>query len=444
MGKTAPTRIDGEVITLKPNKGQAQVLQSKTRFIFACAGKRGGKTWIGALWAFQKMNTPNSRGLICANTHDQLRDSTLTALFDVFPHLKLCWLKRETKLNLPNGSVVFLRSLDSPNPIEGLTLDWIWADEADDMGWETWKILESRTTSTLGQILATTSIYPNGWIYDQVFKKQDPSYEIITWRTLDNPTFPPAEWERLRREMDPIEFDRVYGGEFVFTQGRVYDRILDYGMLESYPEGSEPVAVVFGIDFGIVDPTAIIVMTYNSDGCWYIVEEAYRPGMNIQEVNRYLNIFIERYGKPIVTAMDYAGGLARISLVNDARAVDAIKDIPGGVSMIRNLIFQQRLFCFKRCTNTVREFQNYSFDKRKDNMPEDKYNHALDAVRYVIQTTFQMVEGMVNTYHANHAPVEKLDNFWTAKKEQGIYIGNGKLQDKRVEFFNDDLEEGMW
>jgi len=387
-------------------------------------------TTVGCYWAYLQMQRENTNGLIGANVYDQLNHSVLTKFFEIFPQLERFYVKRDKMMVLPGNRKVFFRSLDEPGNLKGLNLHWEWVDEGDGLDEESWFVLRSRVATTQGRILITSSIYPDSWIYDAVYKKGQTDYELITWESRDNPSFPKEEWERLKRETDPIRFAREYESKFSFAAGRVYSDILSYGVVETntFPEGSVPLVWFFGLDFGVADPTAIVVMSYNSDGCWYIVDEYYQPNLKIEEINHWLSYFIGKYDRPMLTIMDYAGGVAKLSVTPVANPYDTVsKNIAERVSLVRDLIHRRQMYVFRRCTNTIREFSYYSFHKTKTDKPEDKNNHSMDALGYVIHTASAMVEGMAD--RAAHKE-EELDGFWLRKKEQGIYKGDGKLEDR--------------
>lgn len=430
---------ENQVVTFIPHEGQKRVLNSQSRFIFAMGGNRGGKTTIGCYWAYLQMQKENTNGLIGANVYDQLNQSVLTKFFETFPQLERYYIKRDKMMILPGNRKVFFRSMDETKNIKGMNLHWIWIDEADGLSEEDWFVLQSRTGTTLGKMLMTSSIYPDSWIYDTIYKDENKDYELITWESVDNPSFPREEWDRLKRSMDPVRFAREYESKFIFESGRVYADILKYGVIDKYPEGSEPIVYFFGIDFGIEDPTAIMVLSYNTDGCWYIIDEYYRDHMSVQEINHWLDYFIGKYKRPLITAIDSAGGVARLSLDARANAMDAVKKIGPRLFLLRDLIFQQRLYVFSRCSNAVREFTYYSFNRLKIDEPEDKNNHAMDAIGYVIHTCENMVSGMVEQATKKE---EDLTPFWAMKKEQGIYKGEGKLQDRDVNSFDNFLAGG--
>jgi phage terminase large subunit len=54
---------------------------------------------------------------------------------------------------------------------------------------------------------------------------------------------------------------------------------------------------------------------------------------------------------------------------------------------VREATGKPKLFIHASCKNTIKEFQRYSFERASDgtvlNTPEDQYNHAMDAIRYL-------------------------------------------------------------
>jgi hypothetical protein len=161
----------------------------------------------------------------------------------------------------------------------------------------------------------------------------------------------------------------------------------------------------------------------------------YAPNLQIQDVNRAIEWFITKYGRPLVTPLDFEDGMAYTSIVKSCNPIKADKSLFVGISFVRDLIYQQKVYVFKKCVNVIRELGLYSFDRGKTSVPEDKYNHAMDALRYIIFTAHPMVEHR----SAAQTPEEEMTPFWRLKKEQGIYLGNGLLATRPSEgFYVDD------
>ena len=416
---------------------------------YEAGGFLNHNTKTASYWSAQQMQIPETQGMIAANTWDQLEQSVMAKFFQEFPQLRK--YRQRNVMNIPTGPVrnqttgkdrasfskVFLRTTSEIGQIEGLNLHWIWHDEIDGLTMDKWNTLEDRTASTLGQILGTSSIYPRSFLFELARKvKDDPDYEFIHWPSYENPSFSKEEWERLKRTRDPIDFARDFGGEFSFSTGLVYD-LPTQNRLTRYPEGSLPVEYIYGLDYGVSDPTVITVSTINTDGNWYIIDEYYRIGMNIQEINHWLEYFIKKYNaKPYATFQDPSGGVARLSLIPDCRPRDAEKHLDERIHLVRDLIFQNRIFCFTNCTYTLKEFDTYSMMPNKDEPEKDKHNHCLDATGMAIEMAWPELE------HKAKPPEQQevMSQFWAGKMEQGIYKGNGMLEDRSEHNNNFDEE----
>jgi hypothetical protein len=186
----------------------------------------------------------------------------------------------------------------------------------------------------------------------------------------------------------------------------VPETFLDANGKEFY---NEIVEDVYGLDYGINDPTVISVNALYTDGNWYTEDEYYQSNMSIQDINFWLAHFIEkRKRKPYATCQDPAGGVARVSLITDCRPRDAVKKIIERVHKIRGLTYGGRLWYTSNCFNHAREFKNYMFDKKNPEVPEDRNDHCMNARDYAVHTCYDEL------IHRAVPPVEteELSLFW--------------------------------
>jgi hypothetical protein len=346
-------------------------------------------------------------GIICAPTYDLLRHSTLNRFFEEFPSLRRYYKEYHKEINIPiakegkkvHYSKIFTRSLENPEMIRGLKSWWFWADEGDVAPEESWEILKSRIADHEdGQGLVTSTLARNSWINRLIKQPLDAGkisgVDIISWPSNDRPGFPKSEWDRLKSEMDPVQFARDYGGEFSFEEGLVYGGILSYGIIQEVPESVTLLALFFAVDYGLNHPTVIMVAGYGSDGAYYILDEVYSPMLDVDQINEELQIFLDRYryiGDPWATYYDPAGGVAALSLLPDCFPIPAVKEVDNRITLVRNLIFQKRVFILENCTETVKEVAKYSFTN-STHQPVDKDNHAMDDLGYIIHNSWGSVQ----------------------------------------------------
>lgn len=422
MEKPSSIKPDATIQAPKFGPGASKVFTTDARFIIAMGGQRGGKTTVGAYWDISQalqmreemtpkgMKVTPPTGIICAPTYDQLNQATLYRFFEEFPSIRRYYQQYKKEINIPiakdsdgkqMNSRILTRSLEDYDKLRGIKCWWIHMDEGDGASEAAWDVLEGRVADTRGKILVTSTIYRNSWINRKIYQPlragRRTETEIVTWPSIDNPAFPVEEWERLKKELDPIVFAREYESKFVFESGLVYGDILKYGVIDEVPEGVEMLATFYGLDYGLNDPTVILFMGYGSDGCWYVLQEYGQEMMSVDAINDVLKanlqMYSSQYGAPWATYYDPAGGIAALSIAPDVFPIAAVKDIPNRITLVRNFIYQQRVFILSHNIKTIKEMSLYAFDATR-NLPIDRNNHFSDALGYVIHNAWGSVDGL--------------------------------------------------
>ena len=145
-----------------------------------------------------------------------------------------------------------------------------------------------------------------------------------------------------------------------------------------------------GLDFGYTaDPTAIICSWIDEDTkTIYVYNEFYQTGLLNNEIAEQLKLM----------------GLTKSIIIADSaeqKSIDEIKregirritpSVKGKDSINQGIqrLQQYQLVVDSSCYNLLEELENYSWQKDKQsgeyiNKPIDKWNHALDALRYSLQ-----------------------------------------------------------
>lgn len=381
---------------------QFDAFDFKTQFCAAIAGVRGGKTYVGSVWAGHKIATCEGNGLITGPDFPTLRSATLPTFFSLFPHYRRYYKEQKSVIEIPwrdskgrkKVKYIFIRSMDDPLSPEGITADWFWADEAGKYKLLAWTVLRSRVSLVKGQGLLTTTPYNMGWLYQDFYKpwleKTDPDYTVVSWASVENPYFPKDVYEAEKRRLPAVEFKRRYEGVFSRMQGLVYD-IKPYHIID--PEQLAPDIVLGGIDWGWTNPAALVVVVL-SKGIYYVVDEWYQVGKTtgqiidaaIQLQNKW---HINRWYADSANPEKIAEANADTGL--SVYGVEKKKDsISAGVLAIQQYILDNRLRVFRGLKNTLAEFESYQYPevgpdgvvKKDEPMPFN--NHIMDAMRYAI------------------------------------------------------------
>ena len=414
--------MEAEQVNVSFGPGASKIFRSQARFIVAVSGQRGGKTSAGSHWyksetsklrqekTARGIKTVGTTGIICAPTYDTLNTATLARYFEEYPQDQHYYKQYRKEIKVPVAkigketiySTTYTLSVDEPDNLRGKKCWTIWGDEVDVAPAGTWDAMTGRISDhDDGKLLITSTLSRNSWInrlvYQPMLAGRLTNTEIISWPSIERPGFPLEEWNRLKKEMDPVVFARDYEGKFVFESGLVYGDVLRYGVVDEIPEGVKMIGTFFGLDYGVGHKTAIILVGYGSDKNWYVLNEHVRENMSVDEINQAfqsdLDLFRTEYGEPWGTYYDYAGGIAAQSILPGVFPIAANKDLMGRITLIRNLIYQHRLFVLSHCHATLKEMSLYQFSESRPE-PIDRDNDALDAMGYAIFNGWPSVDGL--------------------------------------------------
>jgi PBSX family phage terminase large subunit len=383
-------KVQPKKIQLHPK--QFDAFEFTSQFCLAVAGVRGGKTYVGAVWAGNKLNTSEGDGLITAPDFQTLRDATLATFFQVFPSYRQFYKEQKHVIEFPNGKKIYLRSLDNPLSAEGITVDWVWADEAGKYKVLAWHSLRSRVSLTKGQILLTTTPYNMGWLYEEFFKVWqeggDPEYTVVQWASVDNPYFPKEFYDAEKKRLSRPEFERRYMGSFSKMSGLVYN-MKGAHIIDPLTVNAE--VTLGGIDWGWWHPAIVVIKLFK--GCYYLVDEWFYPEQTTSQIVEKMIELQNQWGinrwyadsanpEKIAEANNNTG----LQVIGYEKKKDSIQQ---GVSIINQLMMDNRFRIFRGNKNTLEEFDMYQYPEQVDGKeakdePMPFNNHFMDAMRYAI------------------------------------------------------------
>lgn len=348
---------------------------------------RSSKTYNVLIWLIVYcLSHPNTRLSIVRATLPAIKGSVLVDFKEI---LRRMGIYNERSLNkseliytFANGSWAEFFSTDSEQKLRGRKRDILFVNEANELGFIEWQQLKMRTTR-LSIIDYNPSFSDEHWICETV--NQDPRtfHSVTTY--LDNPFLEQTvidEIESLREKNQSLW--QVYGlGQQAVIEGLVFKH---FGICETIPPHVRHRFI--GMDFGFTnDPTAICEVALDGDSL-YIDEIAYRTQMLSSDI--------------ITTLREAAPKMRIISESADPRLIQEIyragidihpvKKFPGSIEAGLSKMQEYRIIITKRSTNVAKELRNYTYRQDKDgrwlNVAIDCYNHAIDAVRYVVMEQF--------------------------------------------------------
>jgi PBSX family phage terminase large subunit len=374
-----------------PTEPQIQVLQSTAKFRLFLGGIGAGKTAIG--WmnvVLEAVEQPGSLGVIIAPTYQSIRDVIWREMPNWLPEDLIEGDLNETKkeLQLINGSQILFRSADNPRNIErlrGMSIAWFWADEVTIMPKLVWEIMVGRLRQPGMKYRAWLTGTPRmNWVYDTFIEKSlsEDYFVVKEIPTFSNIHLPPDYIKSLEEQYSGQFYDQEILGKFVSFEGLIYDVGPDNIIDEPLPKHGR---VVYGVDFGFKNPSAIVVLTELGNKL-YIVDEFYQRRVTDDELVDILKYKQDIWGPGPVYCDPSAPASIEKFKREKIHAVKADNDVLGGIRQVRAAFDSKRLFITSNCQNLINETKSYVWDDSETKEQPVKLNdHGCDAARYALR-----------------------------------------------------------
>lgn len=392
-----------------PFDKQEDVLLDQSRIILVAAGKRSGKTEVGAVkcitWHEEKNNYINNSidpfiGLIIAPTNDMLRRLSLKKFMSYSKPFIKAHNKQTNEILWHDDSIIYGLSADNPRRIEGIKANWCWLDEVFQMSEDMFLESRARTADTLGNIMLTGSlgvqlINPKKhWVYKYFKQNQMRGSSVYEWSTADNPHFPRQEIIDLKDTLDPVSFRSMFEINWnTIPKNAVYSDFDTDNIIENYVINPKYETYV-SIDWGWRHPMACLFFQYDRvNNKVYLFDEIVDSGLTLE--NLYKKIMIKNYNIKD-WCCDISGnqereqtGLSNVRWFSDRGIFFKRRKsyINVGISKVRSYIKNsnglKRFFVSKSCLRTIDNIMQYKYnDDDRDENPIKENDDPVDALRY--------------------------------------------------------------
>lgn len=396
-----------ELIFRPHSTPQLKALQSKAPITLLATGIQYGKTTVGALWLKMLMHKHTEEldnFIVLAPTYKILSQSTLPPILRYMDGYGT-YHRQDSVFEMYGGGRCYFRTGTDPDSIVGITnVRGIYGDEAGLYSLYFWENIQARAAFKDAPILLTTSPYSLNWVYKDLIRPKQKSSDArpdvlyLKARSVDNPYFPLAYYERMRATMDERRFRSMFGGEWEKMDGLVYNCFdEEQNTINPFnlPQGTKYVA---GVDWGTTAPFVIVVRAITPSGEHFQVTEVYRTGQTIMDMIQLAKQKMQAY--PISLFHCDPSNPGYISEFNRAGipAVGAPNDIKIGIDLHYALIKSRRYKLFRGDNkHTIDEYCVYHYPSEdevkadsdvEDEKPVKQNDHAMDANRYVTLATY--------------------------------------------------------
>jgi len=279
--------------------------------------------------------------------------------------------------------------------IRGLNAYKIYGDEVSTWSEENFDKIQGRLrgkkpdNTEFGFIGSTNPDSPAHWLKARIDKG---GVNYVEWKKED--TLWRGAPQYYAKMMEKYKHNDAYVQRYVFGKWTASEGLI-------YPEFNPKIHIVtdkdlegvtfkrkdLGIDFGLTNPTAILEVATDTDGSKIVLDEDYLLEAKLTQIvgkirQRVINnhallrkIFIDPSAKVLIDELKDEG----------MRGVtEGDNSVLNGINYVKDLFATDTLYIHERCTNLINELFTYAFSPKEGENVIKKFDHACDALRYVL------------------------------------------------------------
>lgn len=405
------------VLPYKPLPWQMEVKRDQHRFKVIVAGRRSGKTVLGADDLTVAASTiPGSMCWYVGPTYTAARDIAWQIFKDNFADFHAYGLVKrivesDLRIDLANGSTLMLKGGDKPDSLRGVKLSRLVIDEFAVMKAEVWdEVLQPATSDLRAPVIFIGT--PKGYnrFYDLAQMETTNPGDWRTWRikTAEAGTVPAEELERARRDMDERVYAQEFCADFRTFGGQVYT---DFDRARHVPADPIPflpgAEYALGMDFGWSSPSVVLFANIDAQENVTVFAEYERRETPIPVIGLAIKNQVPG-ALPTLIACDPAGAAK-----SEAMGLDAVSELrslfgrevvryrsnyPGviqdGINIVRKWLRNGKLKVSRNCPKLIQALEMYRYPDPKDNVQSELplkdgiSDHSVDALRYLMTYRF--------------------------------------------------------
>ena len=285
------------------------------------------------------------------------------------------WNETNSIYRFETGSQIEFFSADQADKLRGGRRDRCFINEANNVTLDAFDQLEVRTKEF---VFIDWNPVAEFWFYTEVLGKRD-DIEHITLTYKDNEALSQEIISSIEQRRGRKGWWQVYGlGQLGEVEGKIYK---DWKIIDEIPH--EAKLERYGLDFGYsVSPTAIVAV-YRYNGGIILDEICYQKQLSNKQT---ADLFLNEEPALVIADSQEPKSIDEIGIhgVNIIPAVKGRDSVAYGIHVVND----QRVSMTKRSVNLINEYRNYLWQVDKNgkvlNIPEDRFNHCMDAIRYAI------------------------------------------------------------
>lgn len=392
--------INYEISKKMFNKAYFDYMNSDKKLQIFFGGSSSGKSYFLAQRTILDVVQGKRNYLVCRKTARSIRKSIYNELLKVIDNFDMGNLfevnKTDVTFTCVNGYQILTAGLDDTEKIKSITprkgvLTDVWVEEATEIEKNDLLQLQKRLrgiSETEKRImLSFNPIYQTHWIYKEYFNNfiepvQESDDMLILKTTYKNNDFLTAQDRyNLENETD-VYFHSVYSlgnwgvlGNTIFKNFKI-ERIVDTHFDKIH----------YGLDFGFSsDPCGFVEIAYDKNNkIIYILDEFEERELTNDMIADKLK---DKIKQNYITCDSAEPKSIKELQVLGIRAIGAKKG-KGSINFGIDWLKRHKIVINDHCVNMKRELELYRYkqvDGEAINVPIDKDNHLIDAMRYALE-----------------------------------------------------------
>jgi len=281
-----------------------------------------------------------------------------------------------------NGSIMEFNSYDNDQDAKSGKRDYLFVNEANGIQYNIYEQLSLRTRK---QVYIDYNPDTSFWVHDKIIPL--PNTELIISDHRHNPFLSDKIRDKIEGlKLKDLDLWKVYARGIT---GRIEGLIFKkwYILNEDF---SNKNLIGYGIDFGFTnDPTTLLEVRMQ-DGELYVKELIYETGLTNQDISSKMEAL--GVSKSALIVADSAEPKSIEELRRLRWTIDGVKKGKDSVMFGINLLKGYAINVHASSVNLIKELEQYKWKVNKNgdslNVPIDEYNHAIDALRYLIMHKF--------------------------------------------------------
>lgn len=372
---------------------------------------RSGKT-VGTLFRFMQAanDCQDSQIFMVGHSSETIYQNAIRLLLES-PQLDIfrpfcSWFAGKRQLKFRDKTIQTLGAKDEGaiGQFQGKTMSLVYCDEMTLYPESIIDMIDTRLSNPWSMGFASMNpSYPSHkvkkWI--DLGDQGDKNYYALHFTLDDNPFVDDAYKQRIKNSLSGLFYKRNYLGLWCLAEGAIFD-FFDpkIHVVRKPPRAAD--YWVAGVDYGVSNAFACVIVGVSTGHqnqmgkCLWVEKEYYwdskkegRQKLN-SEFADDLEIFLEPYGIKCLYIDPSAASMQLELRRRNIHVVPADNDVWNGIMKMTSEMAKGNLFVCAECKNLIKEIENYVWDTKKSEKGEDepvkKGDHAVDALRYVLQS----------------------------------------------------------